>query len=211
MTCCGKNQCDISGLGIDDCLVTDISKLMEESGATQQYFVSNYIGSSCNIKNIVYSLSFPYLRRCALLLKLLNSCSRVPFHDRYNVLDRSHAIGDMMDTTYVALVNLNDVQEIESMFKVPTLDVIFKDKVVRLIAQKWFHHFRKELEVQRFQGSMHCSPAFPFQLMHLPRVYQDLLQRLVELLLGLLLEFLSSKRISPELKFTQKDCVFAGI
>ncbi|KAM2518006.1 hypothetical protein PS1_032847 [Malus domestica] len=180
MTYCGENQCDISGLGIDDCLVTDISKLMEESGATQQYFVSNYIGSSCNIKNIVCSLSFPYLRRCALLLKLLNSCSRVPFHERFNVLDRSHAIGDMMDTTYGALVNLNDVQEIESMFKVPTLDVIFKDKVVRSIAQKWFHHFRKELEVLRFQGSMHCSPAVPFQLMRLPRVYQDLLQRYIK-------------------------------
>ncbi|KAM2569378.1 hypothetical protein TB2_009488 [Malus domestica] len=180
MTYCGKNQCDISGLGIDDCLVTDLSKLMEESGATQQFFVSNYIGSSPNIKNIVRSLSFPYLRRCALLLKLLNSCSRVPFHERYNVLDRSHAIGDMMDTTYVALVELNDVQEIESMLKIPSLDVIFKDNVVRSIAQKWFHHFRKEFEVQRFQGSMHCIPAVPFQLMRLPQVYQDLLQRYIK-------------------------------
>ncbi|ONI03411.1 hypothetical protein PRUPE_6G255500 [Prunus persica] len=178
----GKNQCDMSKLGVDDCLVTDVSKLMGESGCPQQYFVSNYVGSSCNsnIKNIVRSLSFPYLRRCALLLNLLNYNAQAPFFERYNVLDRSHDIGDMMDTTYVALVELNEVQEIERMFKIPTLDVILKDKVVRSMVQKWFRHFCKEFEVQRFRGSIHCNPAVPFQLMRVPRVYQDLLQRYIK-------------------------------
>lgn len=179
ITCLGKSECDISGLGVDDCLVTDISKLMGQSGCPQQYFISNYVGSSCNIKDMVRSLTFPYLRRCALLLNLLNSCAHAPFLGKYNVLGRSHAIGDMMDTTNGALVELNEVQEMESMLKIPTVDVILKDKVVGSIAQKWFCHFCKEFEVQRFQGTIHCSRAVPFQLMRLPRVYHDLLQRLV--------------------------------
>ncbi|XP_050384189.1 E3 ubiquitin-protein ligase PRT6 [Argentina anserina] len=176
----GKNQSDISGLGVSDCLITDISKLMGESGSAHQYFASNYIDSSSNIKNIVRSLSFPYLRRCALLLKLLQSYAQVPFCERYNALDRSRAFSDAIDTTYVPLVELNEVQEIETLLKIPNLDVILKDEVVRSLAQKWYCHFGKEFEDKRFQGTIHCNPAVPFQLMRLPRVYQDLLQRYIK-------------------------------
>ncbi|XP_062002175.1 E3 ubiquitin-protein ligase PRT6 [Rosa rugosa] len=176
----GKNQCDISGLGVGDCLITDISKLMSEFGSARQYFVSNYIDSSSNIKNIVRTLTFPYLRRCALLLKLLESYAQAPFCERYNALDRSRATSDTMDTTYVPLVELNEIQEIETLLRIPTLDVILKDEVVRSLAHKWFCHFGKDFEDERFQGSIHCNPAVPFQLMRLPRVYQDLLQRYIK-------------------------------
>nr|XP_011466560.1 PREDICTED: E3 ubiquitin-protein ligase PRT6 [Fragaria vesca subsp. vesca] len=176
----GKNQNDVSGLGDGDCLITDISRLMGEFGSAHQYFASNYIDSSSNIKNIVRSLSFPYLRRCALLLKLLDSYAQVPFCERYNALDRSRATSDAIDTTYVPLVELNEVQEIETLLKIPVLDVILKDTEVRSLAHKWFCHFGKEYEDKRFQGTIHCNPAVPFQLMRLPRVYQDLLQRYIK-------------------------------
>lgn len=178
ITYCGKHQCNISELGLHDCLITDVLKLMEESGCAQDYFVSNYISNSDNIRNVIRSLSFPYLRRCALLWKLLTSSARAPLYDRDNVLDRSHFINDLMDSTVSGQMELNEIERLENMFRIPPMDFILKDELLRSLSLKWFQHFRKEYGVQRLQRSMHCNPVIPFQLMHLPPVYQDLLQRL---------------------------------
>ena len=178
ITYCGKYQCNIGELGVHDCLITDISKLTEESGCIRQYFVSNYNCQSGNIMSIIRSLSFPYLRRCALLWKLLNSSARVPFSDGDNLLDRSYSINEMMDNTDSAKEEISEVEVLENMFKIPPLDLILKDELLRSLAVKWLHHFCKEFEVNRFRSSMHCNLAAPFRLMYLPRLYQDLLQRL---------------------------------
>lgn len=178
---CGKYQHSISELGVHDCLITDISKLTEESGCIREYFVSDDIGHSGNIKNTIRSLTFPYLRRCALLFTLLNSSARAPFCEGDSVLDRSHAndaINDMMDNTDSAQIEINEVEGLENMFKIPSLDFVLKDELLRSLAVKWVNHFYKEFEVNRFWRSMHCNPAAPFRLMHLPWLYQDLLQRL---------------------------------
>lgn len=129
---------------------------------------------------MIRRLSFPYLRRCALLWKLLKSSAEAPFCDRDNVWESSQVTTDVMDTTESASVELNEVQELEKMFKIPPIDVVLKDEVSRSIALKWFHHFHKVYEACSFQNVFYCNPAVPFKLMSLPHVYQDLLQRLLQ-------------------------------
>lgn len=181
ITYCGINQGKLNEPGINDSLISDISKVLGDFGYVQKYFVSNYVGPSSNMKDTIRSLSFPYLRRCALLWKLLNSSARAPFCERDNMFDRSSlAINDMMDITDgSSLVELNEVQRLETMFTIPSLDVVLKSEGVRSLVLKWFHHFRKEFEVRNFGRVMHITPAVPFKLMHLPHVYQEILQRFV--------------------------------
>ncbi|KAJ4704674.1 E3 ubiquitin-protein ligase PRT6-like [Melia azedarach] len=177
---CGKHQSKVNELGLCDCLVTDISKLLGESGSAQEFFVSNYIDPSCDIKDMIRRLSFPYLRRCALLWKLLNSTVPPPFVDRDHVLDQSHDISDLMDSNDGAFSDLNEIHQVEKMFKIPPLDDVLKDEVLRSLVLKWLHHFFKEFEARRFQRVLHSTPAVPFKLMHLPYLYQDLLQRYIK-------------------------------
>lgn len=181
ITYCGINQGKLNEPGINDSLISDISKVLGDFGYVQKYFVSNYVGPSSNMKDTIRSLSFPYLRRCALLWKLLNSSAPAPFCERDNMFDRSSlAINDMMDITDgSSLVELNEVQQLETMFTIPSLDVVLKSEGVRSLVLKWFHHFRKEFEVRNFGRVMHIKPAVPFKLMHLPHVYQEILQRFV--------------------------------
>lgn len=181
LSCCGKLQSKVNELGVFDSLISDISKLLGEFGSAQEYFVSNYVDPSCDIKDMIRRLSFPYLRRCALLWKLLNSTVPPPFTDRDHVLDRSsHGISDMMDSSDDVLSDLKEIKEVEKMFKIPSLDVILKDQVLRSLVLKWFHHFFKEFEIHRFQRVLHSTPAVPFKLMRLPHLYQDLLQRYIK-------------------------------
>lgn len=187
LSCCGKLQSKVDELGFSDSLISDISKLLGEFGSAQEYFVSNYVDPSCDIKDMIRRLSFPYLRRCALLWKLQNSTVPPPFTDRDRVLDRSsHGISDMMDSSDDVLSDLKEIQEVEKMFKIPSLDVILKDQVLRSLALKWFHHFFKEFEIHRFQRVLHSTPAVPFKLMRLPHLYQDLLQRFVKRVIHLI-------------------------
>lgn len=175
---CGSHQCKTSELGFNDCLISDIFKVLAESGYAQKFFASNYIGSSSNIRDTIHRFSFPYLRRCALLWKLLYSSSPAPFCDGNNVLDRSSfANSDMIDDG--SLAELSEFQKLENMFKIPSLDVVLKEEALRSLVLKWFYHFRKEFERRSFGGVMHITPAVPFKLMYLPHVYQDLLQRFV--------------------------------
>ncbi|KAM3736727.1 hypothetical protein ACB098_09G002400 [Castanea mollissima] len=182
ITYCGIHQGKSNEPGINDSLISDISKVLGDFGYVQQYFVSNYVGPTSNMKDTIRSLSFPYLRRCALLWKLLNSSAPAPFCERDNMFDTSSlAINDMMDITDgSSLVELNEVQQLETMFTIPSLDVVLKSEGVRSLVLKWFHHFRKEFEFRNFGRVMHITPAVPFKLMHLPHVYQEILQRFIK-------------------------------
>ncbi|EOY07522.1 Ubiquitin ligase E3 alpha, putative isoform 1 [Theobroma cacao] len=180
ITCCGRHGYNINELDSHDCLITDICGILGGSDCARWYFVSKDANHSCDIKDMIRRLSFPYLRRCALLWKLLKSSAEAPFCDRDNVWESSQVTTDVMDTTESASVELNEVQELEKMFKIPPIDVVLKDEVSRSIALKWFHHFHKVYEACSFQNVFYCNPAVPFKLMSLPHVYQDLLQRYIK-------------------------------
>ncbi|XP_008442546.2 E3 ubiquitin-protein ligase PRT6 isoform X1 [Cucumis melo] len=172
-----KSQCKVDGLGSSDCLITDICKIMGESEYARQYFVSNYTEPSCNIKDTVRSLTFPFLRRCALLLQLLSSSARVPIFDGETALETYLVGNNMIDNI---TVELNEVEKLQKMFDIPPLDIVLKDGTSRLLVSKWFCHFNKEFEFQRSKIIKHCTPAVPFQLIRLPHVYHDLLQRYIK-------------------------------
>ncbi|KAJ6331665.1 hypothetical protein OIU76_010117 [Salix suchowensis] len=177
---CGKHQREMRESNFDDSLITDISKVFGESEWIKNFFVSNNIDSSSDIINVIRRLSFPYLRRCALLWKLLSTSVSAPFCDR-DVLNRSsNVVNYMMDNMSRGQEELNVVQELEKMFKIPPLFFVLKDHNLRSLVTKWLHHFCKQYEVFSSQHVLHVTPAFPFKLMRLPHVYEDLLQRYIK-------------------------------
>ncbi|XP_061343240.1 E3 ubiquitin-protein ligase PRT6 [Gastrolobium bilobum] len=164
-----------------DCLITDIYKVMGESGCALQYFVSNYFDPGVDIKDAIRKFTFPYLRRCALLWKLLYSSIPAPFCDGEYMLDRSwNVLNDTMDRANIDMFEVTKIQELENMFKIPPLDAVLKDELSRSSVSIWCRHFCKEIELQGIQRHMHITPAVPFELMRLPNVYQDLLQRCIK-------------------------------
>ncbi|XP_027353527.1 E3 ubiquitin-protein ligase PRT6 isoform X2 [Abrus precatorius] len=164
-----------------DCLITDIYKVMGESGCAQQYFVSNYFDPNVDIEDAIRRFTFPYLRRCALLWKILYSSIPAPFCNEEKVLDRSwNAPKDTMDRTNIELFEVTKIQELENMFKIPALEVVLKDELSRSTVSIWCHHFCKEFESRKVHHNIHVTPAVPFELMRLPNVYQDILQRCIK-------------------------------
>ena len=151
---------------------------MDESGCPRQYFVSNYFDPNVDIKDAIRRFSFPYLRRCSLLWKILYSSIPAPFCDEENMLDGSwYAPNDTMDRANIDMFEVTKIQELENMFQIPALDVVLKDELSRSSVSIWCCHFCKEFESHGVQRNMHVTPAVPFELMRLPNVYQDLLQR----------------------------------
>lgn len=163
---------------LSNCLITDIYKILGESGCVSQYFVSNYFDPSVDIKDAIRKSSFPYLRRCALLWKILYSSIPAPFCGEESTLDRSWSTPkDTMDNVNINMFEVTKIQELENMFKIPPLDVVLKDELSRSSVSIWCRHFCKEFESQRIQRNIHVTPAAPFELMRLPNVYHELLQR----------------------------------
>lgn len=163
-----------------DCLIADICKVMGQPGVAHQYFVSTYMDPACNIKDAIRRLSFPYLRRCALLWKLVNSSTSQPFGDTSVASDGLSSIDTILESGGSTAAELIEIAELENMFRIPPLGVVLKDVVIRSQALKWFHHFSKEFEGSRRELVLYLTPAVPFKLMHLPRVYQDLLERYIK-------------------------------
>ncbi|KAK7255821.1 hypothetical protein RIF29_29243 [Crotalaria pallida] len=177
----GKSQHKPSDSGLSNCLITDVYKVIGKSGHDQQYFVSNYFDPNVDIKVAVRRFSFPYLRRCALLWKILYSYIPAPFCDEENMLDRSwNAPYDTVDKSDIDLFEVTQIQELENMFKIPSLDVVLRDELSRSSVSIWCCHFFKEFDSQRIQRKMYVTPAVPFELMRLPNVYQDLLRRCIK-------------------------------
>ncbi|XP_065854552.1 E3 ubiquitin-protein ligase PRT6 [Euphorbia lathyris] len=178
---CGLHQNNNEQLGSHDCLISCISKVLGEYGWIKQYFISNYVDSNSAFEDVIRRLSFPYLRRCALLWKLLSSSVSEPFCNRDNELDGpSYAIDDTNVCMDADMVELYEVQKLEKIFKIPPLDVVLKDQVVQSLVSRWLQHFRKKYEIHRFQYVLRSMPAVPFKLLQLPHVYQDLLQRYIK-------------------------------
>ncbi|XP_039021943.1 E3 ubiquitin-protein ligase PRT6-like isoform X1 [Hibiscus syriacus] len=180
IVCCRRPGCKVNGLDSHHRLITDICGVLGEPDCAHWYFMSNGVDHSCDIREMIRRLSFPYLRRCALLWKLLFSSAPAPFCDRDNVWESSHVTTDMMDTVESTSVELGEIQELEKMFKIPPIDVVLEDEVLQPFALKWFYHFKMVYGTGSFQNVFYCNPAVPFKLMNLPHVYQDLLQRYIK-------------------------------
>ncbi|XP_027071493.2 E3 ubiquitin-protein ligase PRT6 isoform X1 [Coffea arabica] len=179
IVCCRKQHFSITELGYKDCLITDICKFVGEHEIALQYFDSNYIDASYDIKDAIRSLSFPYFRRCALLWRLINSSASLPFsHGNDAPYGSSYVAGDLLDHQN-NIIEFVGVEKLEKMFKIPPIDVVINDEISRSMALRWLHHFSKEFKIKG-HCVLYSTPAVPFSLMVLPYLYQDLLERYIK-------------------------------
>ncbi|CAH2074477.1 unnamed protein product, partial [Thlaspi arvense] len=176
---CAGRLCELSKLDLEENLLCDISIALSESGGWG-YFRSNNMDLSCDIKDTIRKCSLPFLRRCALLWRLLKTTPG-NFHEEVDMSDvPSDSTSDKMDFMYSPQSELNHLHELEKMFKIPPIDTILNDELLRSSTQTWLRHFQKECRVNRVQGPVCMTPVVPFQLMKLPNLYQDLLQRCIK-------------------------------
>jgi hypothetical protein len=176
---CACRPSELSELNFGENLLNDISNALRESGGWE-YFRSNNMDLSCDIKDTIRKYSLPFLRRCALLWKLLKSTPR-KLHEESDMFDLpSDPTTDNMDFIYSPQSELNHVQELEKMFNIPPIDIILNDELLRSSTQIWLQHFQREYRVNRVKRSLCITPVVPFQLMKLPNLYQDLLQRCIK-------------------------------
>lgn len=155
---------------------------MENFRATADYFDSNHIKTSCDITEAIRSLSFPYLRRCALLWKLIHSSTLVPFSEGSYMSDgSSNSTDEMMQSAEGSAEDLLEIEKLEKIFKIPPLDSVLNDEFLRFVVPRWFLCLSKEFQESNKQCVLYSTPAVPFRLMILPHLYQELLQRLVSL------------------------------
>ncbi|KAK3163882.1 hypothetical protein QOZ80_1AG0009690 [Eleusine coracana subsp. coracana] len=181
ITCYGEETFDRSSF--NDCLLNDVCKTMSGYDVAREYFVSKYINPSCHPKDMVRRLTFPYLRRCALLWELLRSSSAAPLYDSSNIWEGSHLYlsNSTQDGNSSLAVELNGIRELEDLFQIQSLDLILRDESVHMLALKWSQHFYEEYSPRKYRGAIFSTPAVPFRLMQLPPVYQVLLERYVKM------------------------------
>ncbi|XP_038989035.1 E3 ubiquitin-protein ligase PRT6-like isoform X2 [Phoenix dactylifera] len=181
IACYSKHSFDISSFG--DGLLNNVCKTMVESVLVRQYFVANYIDTSHCLRDMIRKLTFPYLRRCALLWKLLESSTLAPLYGSSNTWEWSNLCtsNDALDTANHLTIELNGIKELEDMLQIPSLELVLKDEVVHALSLKWCKHFCEVFRIRKHIGVLFSTPAVPFKLMQLPRVYQDLLQRYIKL------------------------------
>ncbi|CAN1142646.1 E3 ubiquitin-protein ligase PRT6 [Linum perenne] len=172
ITCCAKDELITDNFNFSESLITDIVDVVRDSGWVQKYFVSHYVGCSSDIKVVIRRLSFPFLRKCALLWKLLRTYVSAQLSSRDVPSVTLNEVNMEIDE-----VELTEIEELENMFMIPQIDVILKDNTLRELAIKWYNQFYMEYETRRFHVTLHSTPAMPFRLMQLPHNYDDLLHR----------------------------------
>ncbi|KAK4392246.1 E3 ubiquitin-protein ligase PRT6 [Sesamum angolense] len=180
ITCHKKRHSIETQLGSRDNLIMDIYRVMGECQAALQCFDSYYIDPAYDITDAIRSLTFPYLRRCALLWKLINSSNIMPFSDGVHSWGGSpFEVNDWNCTTDTG-EELRELEKLEKMFNIPSLDLVVNDEELRSTALRWMGHFCEVFEAHKSQCVLRCTPAVPFKLMLLPHLYQDLLQRYIK-------------------------------
>ncbi|ESQ40148.1 hypothetical protein EUTSA_v10012411mg [Eutrema salsugineum] len=173
---CAGRLCDLSELDFEESLLSDISIAVRESGGWG-YYRSNKMDLSCDIKETIRKCSLPFLRRCALLWRLLKTTPG-KFHEEVDMfVVPSDSGSDNMDLMYSPQSELNHVHELEKVFEIPPIETILSDELLRSSTQTWLRHFQKEYRVK---GPLSITPGVPFQLMKLPNLYQELLQRYIK-------------------------------
>lgn len=154
-------------------------KSMSSIEFVKTFFVSNSCDPFSSPIDSLRRLTFPFLRRCALLHKMLTSATRGPLYDSCTIWDGSglNLSWDPSDQARFVKVELEGLRELEAAFRVPPVEMILKDDLVNGLVLKWCHHFCEEFRAFESMAPLYCVPAVPFRLMQLPTLYQDLLQR----------------------------------
>lgn len=161
----GKFEDHASEPGLKDSMIGDVANFIGDSSVSRQYFTSSYVDDISSVHDAIQRLSFPFLRRCTLLSKVL-STSTYDMHGYHNTTRLTSKDSE-----------LTEIQMMERMHQIPLLDDILKDRNLRSMVLIWLKRFEVQFKDCGLRHYLRLTPAVPFKLMHLPHVYQDLLQR----------------------------------
>ncbi|KAJ4782433.1 E3 ubiquitin-protein ligase UBR3 [Rhynchospora pubera] len=162
--------------------IHDIMKSMSSIDFIKTFFISNSCDPLPSPEDHLRRLTFPFLRRCSLLHKMLTSAINGPLYDSCTIWDGSVCLPqDPSDRAQFVKMELEGVKELEAAFRVPSLGIIFKDEMFNGLVLKWCQHFCEEFKNFESMAPLYCVPAIPFRLMQLPTLYEDLLQRYVKM------------------------------
>ncbi|GLJ41100.1 hypothetical protein SUGI_0851350 [Cryptomeria japonica] len=151
---------------------TTLSQLYSETAEADLFSFSREL--------LIRRLTLPYLRRCALLFTLLCSSSALLIETGGFEEMAGHRSDDHMENKDEILKELEELQHLENLFHIPILETILDDKSVHDLALKWCQHLFKETRARSYKHVVRSLPACPFELMRLPYLYQDLLQRYIK-------------------------------
>ncbi|KAH9325221.1 hypothetical protein KI387_005399, partial [Taxus chinensis] len=129
---------------------------------------------------LILRLTLPFLRRCALLYTLLYSSSTISNETSELGETTVHMIDDCMENRDEILKELKEIQHLENLFHIPNLETILDDKNAHALSLRWCQHLSKETRSRSYKHVVRSLPARPFELMRLPYLYQDLLQRYIK-------------------------------
>ncbi|KAM0948285.1 putative carboxypeptidase U transcription factor interactor and regulator Znf-B family [Dioscorea sansibarensis] len=178
---CYSNHC-FDRSPFDDWVSNNVGKIIGEPEFAQKRFLAKYIDSSCYPTDMIRRLTLPYLRRCALLWKLMNSSALAFSFESYHTwegLDFSANSDSVVDTNCLSN-ELNELGELQKMFHICSLEMVLQDELVRTLTSRWCQHFAQKFKACKHEHVFYATPAVPFRLMQLPRLYQDLLQRYIK-------------------------------
>ncbi|EPS63265.1 hypothetical protein M569_11520, partial [Genlisea aurea] len=159
-------------------MITEIYRVIGEHPEAGKYFESRFITDPASeAVDAIRGLSFPFLRRCALLWKLINGSRITPFSS----YGSSYPENENRGSNYSIAEEIHEVNELKRFFGIPPDDFIVNDETTKSTALSWLNHF---IEVHggayKCRRVLKCTPAVPFRLMILPRLFQDLLQRYIK-------------------------------
>ncbi|MCO5595671.1 hypothetical protein L7F22_049716 [Adiantum nelumboides] len=118
----------------------------------QPFYSQNSEVLSGQLLSTIRRFTLPYLRRCALLGKLL------------------------CDIDFTDIKDLDEMEYLEQKFALPSLQSIFESEGNQEIALRWCDHVCKDAGPRKILPVPRPTLAAPFKLMDLPPLYQTLLQ-----------------------------------
>uniref|UniRef100_A0A7I4DB25 E3 ubiquitin-protein ligase n=1 Tax=Physcomitrium patens TaxID=3218 RepID=A0A7I4DB25_PHYPA len=134
--------------------------------------------------------TLPFLRRCYLLQNLMSGNTQVlPVATAHQwelsqSQRQSTGAGSVSgDTKYAGeqvLLEIEQLDQLEKIFLIPSLGKIFEQDTVQQLVQVWCKHVKSDSEPRGIQYSPRVTTASPFRLMQLPHLFQDLMQRYVK-------------------------------
>ncbi|XP_024369767.1 E3 ubiquitin-protein ligase PRT6 isoform X2 [Physcomitrium patens] len=135
-------------------------------------------------------LTLPFLRSCYLLQNLMAGSSQVLPVGRAHQweLPQEHSIPegssssftDSGDSQSQVLQDMEELDQLESTFCIPYLTKILEEDLVQNIVLRWCSHVKIDTGMRYLRSGPRLRTAAPFRLMHLPRLFQELLQRYVK-------------------------------
>jgi E3 ubiquitin-protein ligase UBR3 len=134
--------------------------------------------------------TLPFLRRCYLLQNLMSDATQVlpvarghqwelPQGHRQSAGPELPSV-DPKDVENQVLLEMEQLDQLESVFLIPPLEKIFEQDAIQHLVQAWCKHVVTDSGLRGIQYSPRVTTASPFKLMQLPYLFQDLLQRYVK-------------------------------